>query len=89
MIQESSRSLRITAQPACTGAKISQEIFGIARTGAQPRLTKALARTLLIVIATGIFGMLIHKPVESALVGAAIRNAPTANYKHALVRQYE
>jgi uncharacterized membrane protein (DUF4010 family) len=39
----------------------------IARSGGQPRLTKAIARALLIVIALGVVGLLVRKPLEMAL----------------------
>jgi uncharacterized membrane protein (DUF4010 family) len=51
----------------------------IARTGGQPRLTKALARTLLIVIGAGIFGVVVHKPLEHAFrFVLPIHQTPTA-----------
>jgi hypothetical protein len=40
----------------------------VARAGGQPRLTKNLARALLIVIAFGVLGVLVHKPLETLSV---------------------
>ena len=38
----------------------------VARTGGQPRLTKTLTRALLVVVAFGAFGVVVHKPLETA-----------------------
>jgi hypothetical protein len=44
------------------------------------RLTEISARALLIVIAFGVFGVLVHKPFETALQSLLqIRNMPAAN----------
>jgi hypothetical protein len=52
----------------------------VARGGGQPRLTKILARALLIVIAFGVFGVFVHKPLETAFQSVLpIRNTPAAN----------
>lgn len=52
----------------------------VARTGAQPRLTKALARTLLVVVVSGILGMFVQKPLKSAFrTFLPIRNAPAVS----------
>ena len=52
----------------------------VARAGGQPGLTKALARSLLIVIAFGVFGLLVHKPLETTFRSVLrIRNTPAAN----------
>jgi uncharacterized membrane protein (DUF4010 family) len=52
----------------------------VARAGGQPRLTKNLARALLIVIAFGVFGVLAHKPLETAFHSVLpIGNTPAAN----------
>jgi hypothetical protein len=52
----------------------------VARAGGQPRLTKNLARALLIVIVFGIFGVLAHKQLETAFHSALpIGNTPAAN----------
>ncbi len=52
----------------------------VARSGGQPRLTKILARALLIVIAFGVFGVLVHKPLETGFQSVLrIRNTPAAN----------
>jgi uncharacterized membrane protein (DUF4010 family) len=52
----------------------------VARTARQPRLTQALCRTLLIVVATGILGMLVENPLENALrLVVPIPAAPVAN----------
>jgi len=52
----------------------------VARAGGQPGLTKALARSLLIVIAFGVFGLLVHKPLETAFRSVLrIRKAPASN----------
>jgi uncharacterized membrane protein (DUF4010 family) len=52
----------------------------VARAGGQPGLTKALARALLIVIAFGLFGLLVHKPLETAFRSVLrIRKTPAAN----------
>jgi hypothetical protein len=52
----------------------------VARGGGQPRLTKILARALLIVIAFGVFGLLVHKPLEAAFQSVLrIRNTPDVN----------
>jgi uncharacterized membrane protein (DUF4010 family) len=42
----------------------------VARTGAQPRLTKAVAWTLLIIIASGVLGLLLQKPLATVLRSA-------------------
>jgi uncharacterized membrane protein (DUF4010 family) len=42
----------------------------VARAGGQPGLTKALARTLVIVIASGILGVLVRQPLETAFRSA-------------------
>jgi uncharacterized membrane protein (DUF4010 family) len=42
----------------------------VARAAGQPGLTKALARTLLIVIASGILGVLVRQPLETAFRSA-------------------
>ena len=39
----------------------------VARTGGQPRLTKILTRALLGVTALGVLGLLVHKPLETAV----------------------
>jgi uncharacterized membrane protein (DUF4010 family) len=63
---------------ALTSAFINIPI--VARAGGQPGLTKALARALLIVIAFGVFGLLVHKPLETAFRSVLrIRNTPAAN----------
>jgi uncharacterized membrane protein (DUF4010 family) len=53
----------------------------VARAGGQLRLTKTLTRALLIVIALGVFGLVVHKPIETAFqsVLRKIRNTPAAN----------
>jgi uncharacterized membrane protein (DUF4010 family) len=52
----------------------------VARAGGQPGLTKALARSLLIVIAFGVFGLLVHKPLETAFQSVLrVRNTPAVN----------
>jgi uncharacterized membrane protein (DUF4010 family) len=52
----------------------------IARSGRQPRLTKAIARALLIVIALGVVGLLVGKPLEVALRPVLLfRKAATAS----------
>ena len=52
----------------------------VARGGGQPLLTKILARALLIVIAFGVFGVFVHKPLETAFQSVLpIRNTPAAN----------
>jgi uncharacterized membrane protein (DUF4010 family) len=52
----------------------------VARAGGQPGLTKALARALLIVIAFGVFGLLVHKSLETAFQSVLrSRNTPTVN----------
>jgi uncharacterized membrane protein (DUF4010 family) len=52
----------------------------VARGGGQPRLTKILARALLIVIAFGVFGVFVHKPLETAFQSVLpICNTPAAN----------
>jgi len=52
----------------------------VARAGGQPGLTKALARALLIVIAFGVFGLFVHKPLETAFRSVLrIHNTPAAN----------
>jgi len=50
----------------------------VARTAGQPRLTKALARTLLIAVIAGILGMVVEKPLEGALRVVPIPGAPVA-----------
>jgi hypothetical protein len=63
---------------ALTSAFINIPI--VARGGGQPGLTKALARALLIVIAFGVFGLLVHKSLETAFQSMLrIRNIPAAN----------
>ena len=42
----------------------------VARTGAQPRLTKAVAWTLLIIVASGVLGVLLQKPLITLLRSA-------------------
>jgi uncharacterized membrane protein (DUF4010 family) len=54
----------------------------IARTSGQPQLTKALARTLLIVVAAGIFGVVVHKPLERALRSVRAIAHTTAGKRH-------
>jgi membrane associated rhomboid family serine protease len=52
----------------------------VARAGGQLGLTKALARSLLIVIAFGVFGLLVHKPLETAFRSVLrMRKTPAAN----------
>jgi hypothetical protein len=52
----------------------------VARGGGQPRLTKIFARALLIVIAFGVFGVFVHKPLETAFQCVLpIRKTPAAN----------
>jgi hypothetical protein len=52
----------------------------VARTARQPRLTQALGRMLLIIVATGILGMLVENPLETALrLVVPIPAAPVAN----------
>ena len=63
---------------ALTSAFINIPI--VARAGGQPGLTKALARALLIVIAFGVLGLLVHKPLETAFQSVLrIRNTSGAN----------
>jgi uncharacterized membrane protein (DUF4010 family) len=51
-----------------------------ARTGAQPRLTKALARTLLVVVVSGVLGMFVQKPLKDAFrTFLPIRDAPAVS----------
>jgi uncharacterized membrane protein (DUF4010 family) len=50
----------------------------VARAGGQPGLTKALARTLLIVIASGILGVLVRQPLETAFRSALPIHETTA-----------
>jgi hypothetical protein len=38
----------------------------VARAGGQPKLTRPLARALLIVTALGVLGLVVHKPIETA-----------------------
>ena len=61
-------SFRVAANGAVLAALTSAfiNIPIVARAGGQPGLTKALARSLLIVIAFGVFGLLVHKPLETA-----------------------
>ena len=54
----------------------------VARAGGQPRLTKALARALLIVIAFGVLGLLVHKPLETAVHSALRIHTAAAATKH-------
>jgi anti-sigma factor RsiW len=52
----------------------------IVRSGGQPRLTKAIARALLIVIALGVIALLVRKPLEVALRPALLfRKAATVS----------
>jgi uncharacterized membrane protein (DUF4010 family) len=52
----------------------------IVRSGGQPRLTKAIARALLIVIALGVIALLVRKPLEVALRPVLLfRKAATAS----------
>jgi uncharacterized membrane protein (DUF4010 family) len=52
----------------------------VARAGGQPGLTKALARALLIVIAFGVFGLFVHKPLETAFRSVLrIRKTPAVS----------
>jgi uncharacterized membrane protein (DUF4010 family) len=53
----------------------------VARAGGQLRLTKSLTRALLIVIAFGVFGLVVHKPIETAFQSVLwnIRNIPAAH----------
>ncbi len=48
----------------------------VARTAGQPLLTKALARTLLIVVASGIIGVILHKSLEDTVHSLWSRNTP-------------
>src|SRR5580700_5953474 len=61
-------SFRVAANGAVLAALTSVlvNIPIVARAGGQPGLTKALARALLIVIAFGVLGLLVHKPLETA-----------------------
>jgi uncharacterized membrane protein (DUF4010 family) len=61
-------SFRVAANGALFASLISIliNIPLIARAGGQPQLTRRLAGSLLIIITLGIFGVLIHKPLESA-----------------------
>jgi uncharacterized membrane protein (DUF4010 family) len=75
-------SFRVAANGAALAALTSAfiNIPIVARAGGQPGLTKALARALLIVIAFGLFGLLVHKPLETAFQSVLrIRNTPAAN----------
>jgi len=74
-------SFRVAANGAVLAALTSVliNIPIVARAGGQPGLTKALARAFLIVIAFGLFGLLVHKPLETAFQSVLrIRNTPAA-----------
>ena len=65
---------------ASTAGNVLINIPLVARGGGQPRLTKILARALLIVIAFGVFGVFVHKPLETAFQSVLpIRKTPAAN----------
>ena len=50
----------------------------VARTGRQPLLTKALARTLLIIVASGIIGVVLHKSLEDTVLSRWSPNTTAA-----------
>jgi uncharacterized membrane protein (DUF4010 family) len=58
----------------------------ISRTGQQPRLTHALARALLIVVALGVVGVLVHKPFETGLKLLLTPRHAAAPHTHPLAR---
>jgi uncharacterized membrane protein (DUF4010 family) len=75
-------SFRVAANGAVLAALTSAliNIPIVARAGGQPGLTKALARALLIVIAFGVLGLLVQKPLETAFHSVLrIRNTSAAN----------
>ena len=75
-------SFRVAANGAVLASLTSMliNIPLVARGGGQPRLTRILARALLIVVAFGVFGVFVHKPLEAAFQSVMrIRNPPPAN----------
>jgi uncharacterized membrane protein (DUF4010 family) len=77
-------SFRVAANGAVLAALTSVliNIPIVARSGGQPKLTKALARALLIVIAFGVLGLVVHKPLETAFQSLLRTGSPPAANKH-------
>jgi uncharacterized membrane protein (DUF4010 family) len=77
-------SFRVAANGAVLAALTSVliNIPIVARAGGQTRLTKALARALLIVVAFGVMGLIVHKPLETAFRSLLRTHKTAAAIKH-------